>query len=287
MFDDSDLLKVDWNRLGGPYKAARVPELLRTLRDRAAGGRESYEETWGELVNEINHQGTIYEVAAHAIPFLIDLVRGDVTADRVDIIVDLLVWFGEMGQDTLWKEKNPPKDVHGFNPATKQPILIRAINDRPAARKAREALRTGFEVYLRLLVRSDGAVRCAAAYALAHYPELADTHGPPIRAAARVETDPVLRAGLMLSLGYLRDTSADARGLLEKAVQTGNSAEERLTAAVALAHIYGCQASDQAIDLLQKAQAASEYEKPLSMLPWHWHVSQDVEEAFKMAGIEN
>lgn len=167
MFADADLEKVDWNSLGRPYSEQHIPELLRNLRDRASGGREAYQETLSELLNEINHQGTVYEVAAYAIPFLMDLIRGNVTGNRVDIVVDLLLWFGELGNDTLYKETHPAQDVTGINPFTRQPMIIRAIDDRPAAKKVREVLRARSGVYLALLAHSDGSVRSAAANALA------------------------------------------------------------------------------------------------------------------------
>lgn len=235
-------------------------------------------------MNEINHQGTIYEVAANTIPFLMDLLHGDLSGNHADIMVDLLLWFGELGKDTLYKETHPAQDVTGINPFTRKPMVIRAIDDRPAAKKVREVLRTGFDVYRGFLVRSDGPVRCAAAYALAHYPELAHTFGPPIMAAARAETSPLLRAGLILSLGYVQDTSSAARNLLEPTLQTAVAAEERFAAAVALVHINGHQTSDEAIDLLRSAQNSSEYVDGISGLLWDSR--EDVERAFEIVGLK-
>ena len=65
----SELDLVDWASLADAYGSAEdVPEQLRAI---AAGDDEAYDDAFGNLW----HQGTIYSVTPHAIPFLIGILE--------------------------------------------------------------------------------------------------------------------------------------------------------------------------------------------------------------------
>src|SRR5688572_30578809 len=83
---------VDWTRLSHAYgPAADVPGLLRQLAstDAEARGAALY-----ELYGNIYHQGTVYEATAHAVPFLVELLRAPELPDK-EALLGLLQAIGQ------------------------------------------------------------------------------------------------------------------------------------------------------------------------------------------------
>ncbi|MEO3781500.1 hypothetical protein ABGB16_32920 [Micromonospora sp. B11E3] len=69
---NDDLRAVDWESLQAPYgPASDVPRLLQTLRSPDPAARGEAEE---QLEDHLQHQGLVYEPAAAAAPYLIDLL---------------------------------------------------------------------------------------------------------------------------------------------------------------------------------------------------------------------
>lgn len=71
---------VDWAALHGAYgSAADVPRLLA---DTASDDPQTVRDAVFELFGTIYHQGTVYEVSAHAVPFLVSLAESEDLLDR-------------------------------------------------------------------------------------------------------------------------------------------------------------------------------------------------------------
>lgn len=71
---------VNWAALRGAYgSAANVP---RRLADTASDDPETVRDAVFALFGSVYHQGTVYEVSAHAVPFLVSLAEAEDLADR-------------------------------------------------------------------------------------------------------------------------------------------------------------------------------------------------------------
>ncbi len=65
---------ADWSKINHAYgPASDMPGFLRAL---AFGDDEQRKKALWELHSNIWHQGTVYEATAHAVPFLLGMVRG-------------------------------------------------------------------------------------------------------------------------------------------------------------------------------------------------------------------
>src|SRR5579864_9279067 len=67
------LNSIDWTMLTHAYgSAADIPKLLHaTITD----DFDQFGEAYGELINTINHQGTVYQATSYTVPFLINLIN--------------------------------------------------------------------------------------------------------------------------------------------------------------------------------------------------------------------
>ncbi|MEU5877594.1 HEAT repeat domain-containing protein [Spirillospora sp. NPDC047279] len=253
---------VDWAKLRHAYgPAADVPGRLRGL----LGSDDERQEALGALYGNIFHQGTRYEAAAHAVPFLLALLADPATPERADLpylLVALAIGFDE-------SHLPDPVDIEGWrgelrrmraaDPAEKDREFDAWVAAAPdeAERRSREwsrspngfredlwfaegalasydAVRAGTPVFLDLLGRDDPGLRAGGAYALAWFPEEAAVSVPALRALAEAETVAPVAANAMVALGLLGD--GDAVPLLRERL-AGDDPLPRWGAAIALARL--------------------------------------------------
>lgn len=228
---------IDWAGLQHAYgSAADVPGQLRQLRSDDA---EQRSKARGELYGNIFHQGSRYEASAHAVPFLFALVTEADTPDRDEIVslltaiaighdesylpvgVNPVLWRGEVER---LRQADPDEIARGYDK-----WVAEAPDD--AERQAREAQRALFDLeeqqqhadselaaydavrqhvpkLCTLLEDDDSAVRVAAAYALAWFPEERGQAMPALRARLDAESVPTVLATAIVALGLLLDTTS-------------------------------------------------------------------------------
>ena len=69
----NDLDKVNWDSLEGAYgPATKVPQMLRSIAN--AADNEQFQAADEEFINEVNHQGSVYQVTSYTIPFMLELL---------------------------------------------------------------------------------------------------------------------------------------------------------------------------------------------------------------------
>src|SRR5262245_27720194 len=107
MVDLSLVDRTDWAALDGAYgPSAEVPEALRVL----AEEKDADSDTWSDAMNnvvlgQIWHQGEIYPVTPHALPFLIAIAGEPGVAGRpqiaaaVGLIARAALRYVEKGED--------------------------------------------------------------------------------------------------------------------------------------------------------------------------------------------
>lgn len=157
--------------------------------------------------------------AAHAIPFLLELLASDAVPERERI----LCLLGEV-----------------------------AAARGGEARAAREAVRTGIDLHLRLLGDRDARIRAGAAHVLARLSDLAAGLEPRLRDALRAERDPLVRAGFLLCFGEWPRVEPETRAALEGALRNAGDERERAAAAVSLVRLGHGHPLPEALDLLER-----------------------------------
>jgi hypothetical protein len=147
--------RINWSDLTHAYGSAEdVPDLLRDL---ASTDEETAGEALEALGTSIYHQGTVYEATAHAVPFLIELVRESSVRQR-DWLLDLLRLIAR-GNSYLEQHKDFEPERSRWNTPELQEQRARELGWVAAAR---DAVAAGIPVYRSLLDSEDEAIREAA-----------------------------------------------------------------------------------------------------------------------------
>jgi HEAT repeat protein len=189
--------RVAWGRLRHAYGPARdVPDQLRALR---SPDPEQRKRAMWSLYGNIFHQGTRYEASAPAVPFLLELLADPATPDRHELL-GLLTSIA-IGYDETWL------------PAGMRIAEFRAwAADRGEASfalAAYDAVRAGVGLFATVATDPDPALRTAAGYAMAWFPEEAATSAPALARLAG-DTDELVAATAIVALGLIgRDRPDD------------------------------------------------------------------------------
>ncbi|GAA4953690.1 HEAT repeat domain-containing protein [Actinoplanes utahensis] len=250
--------EVPWAELTHAYgSAADVPEQIRALGSPdPAVRKQAYHDSYGNIF----HQGTRYQATAFAVPFLIELLADPSTPDRaglLDLLAALAVSYDESllphpfpiadlrrraagGEAVLAGKPLPTGEEDDSGDYEYQDSLEEDDQERMYAYIdlcAYQAVQAGVPLYRQLLADPDPAVRTAAAYAVAWFPEDAAGSIGPLTVAATDPSDTVA-ASALVALGLLGAADAGSPAALRAAV-AGARELPRWGAAVALAALHG------------------------------------------------
>ncbi|MBE7484718.1 MAG: HEAT repeat domain-containing protein [Polyangiaceae bacterium] len=191
---------IDWGCLTHAYgPASDVPGLIRGLLSADKPQRDS---ALRELFSSIWHQGTVYEAAIHALPFLIELLGApdEQTPDRESVALLVASIVGGRG----YFEVHHTREL--INPFTREPMPPPPdLDERLAAERVivAEVRRRG-ERAIPLLVpylkHEEPDIRRSVAEAISCYPRLSATTVPALHDALATETDDETRTALNAAL---------------------------------------------------------------------------------------
>lgn len=256
---------MDWARLEHAYgSAADVPGQIRDL---TSSDEEVRSRALWDLYGNIFHQGSRYEASAYAVPFLLDLASDAQTPDRA-AVVGLLTSIA-IGYDEAWLPEGFPVEAfrtraHGGEELLRASPPIgtgegevryrfeywSSLGPEAESRiyayielAAYDAVRAGVP-RLAAMVNEPGsdALRIAASYALAWFPEDGPVSEPALRRAAS-DPAPAVAATALVALGLV---NADAAALAEAALDDPRDVV-RWAAAIALARLRGPAAGPRAV----------------------------------------
>jgi len=198
---------INWQRLTHAYgPATNVPELIRNLTSPTPDVREQAQEG---LRSTIWHQGTVYEATAYAIPFLIELLEHREVPCRDQILFDLaLLAWGSSRDDAPEARDWIEQQIH-------------------------DAVAHGLPLYLSLLRESDPGVRRYVPFVLDVLPGCASAISSVLESHLLQETDPQVKAHLLLYLSDQPDyRKADDQWLRDWANAVGEHPFVRTVAAM-------------------------------------------------------
>ena len=202
---------IPWSTLTHAYgPASDVPEHIRKL---MSADNDVREEALWELYGNIFHQGTRYEAAPYAVPFLYELLINDDTPGKADIVY-LLVSLA-LGYEESYLPDG--LKVESFRRQLKEWDSRMSQSEREECARfglgpgveldCYTAVQKGVPTLLNLLTDADARVRRAAVYALAWFPEAASQSLPAIRGLLKTESEEVAIANALLALGLLAQTA--------------------------------------------------------------------------------
>ncbi len=145
MLDNLD--SIEWSKINHSYGPAT--DLPATLRVLASGDKKQRERASWELHGNIWHQGTVYEATAYAVPFLLELVRGN-HPDTLDVL----------GLLALIADGNSYLKVHGKGvKMTDGEFQAQLARELEWVIQAKKAVATGTELFMELLATQDRKLR--------------------------------------------------------------------------------------------------------------------------------
>lgn len=187
--------RIDWKTLRHAYgPAVDVPDLIRALLSEVPAERHA---AIHELFGNIHHQGTVYEAAAYAVPFLMELVASQSTPDRESVAC--LIASIASGRGYF--------EVHACDESSRerwQQILANKgktlESELEKERAVKEAVRLEAVKALPMLVpflsSHEPQVRSSVASAFAAYPDQRERYLPLLEVALTDETDEEVKEGM-------------------------------------------------------------------------------------------
>jgi hypothetical protein len=197
---DEDVLQgldaVEWESLSHAFGPADdVPDLLRKLISADADERW---EAYDELTNSVWHQGTVYSVSPHVVPFLITMLRSSQTPDkRLPAILLALLADGRSGLAVHAMGDSPvAQRVRAWLAEEGRDLEAEAAQERQWVEETRLAVGEALPLLAPFLDDPEPGVREPIALALARYPERAEELLPVLGSVLQRESEEEVRAAI-------------------------------------------------------------------------------------------
>ncbi|HEY1013258.1 MAG TPA: hypothetical protein VGE07_11175 [Herpetosiphonaceae bacterium] len=236
----SSIATLPWGGLSGCYD--QTPEIAEAILALARADPAQRSKGLSTLWSCIWHQGTRYEVSPYVVPFLYELLAAPATRGKHEII-NLLAYLAlgfpdeyvPSGFDILaarqtWVDFERIAIEENYEPALRFAL-------RGSEQAHYDAVGGGIHTLINLLDDGEPAVRQAAAFAVAWFPEHAAEALPRLRERAQGEDEPAPLASLIVAIGLL-ERSPYGGGALDEFESFLSHSEPivRGTAALALCH---------------------------------------------------
>jgi hypothetical protein len=187
---------IDWSKLQHAYgNASDVPELIRAL---ASDDVEKRQKAYGNLNGNIIHQGSIYEAAAYAVPFFIELLQFENVLDKHHT----LQLLSSLARGGSWHQSHQHIDWLFRKEGEKPEFQEKVRSEVNHVKASYDAVVSGYETYLALTSHPVSEVRKYAVEALSNCGPFENEIELIIRRLIEEEKDLKLRKPYLLSLKY-------------------------------------------------------------------------------------
>jgi|GEM_PF-3266498 len=188
---------IEWGNLQHAYgDASDVPDLIRAL---ASDNEDERKNAYWKLHGNIVHQGSVYEAAAYAVPFFIELLKHDNISDKGS----LLGLLSTLAQGGSWHESHQYVDWLFKNERDTPEFQEKVSVEVSYVKATYEAVIKDYELYLTFLSHEDSQVRYEAVELLSNCGRFTDVIEPHLRQSILNEPKFALRPTYLLALKYL------------------------------------------------------------------------------------
>jgi hypothetical protein len=240
---------IDWPHAQSCYGTSEeIPAAIRELVSADASVRDRAR---GTLWMSLEHQGSVYEASALAVPFLLAILADPQTQDKRQL-VHFLAHLGCRGLYLgHWYENLQTRLVLQRMKEDKT-VFSQDARDRHRRweEDTHQGFREGLHIFLPLLSDPDPAIREAVAFLLATFPEDRSRLLPPLITQLQTETNEQVQCSLLLCLGYLLTPTPDASQLLLHYLEEGETQLLQFTAARALCTLLKAQTPEKVVQVL-------------------------------------
>ncbi|GCE20902.1 HEAT repeat domain-containing protein [Dictyobacter kobayashii] len=240
---------IDWSNVASCSYS--LDEILVAIRGLASVNASMRESAFATLWVSLEHQGSVYEATALAVPFLLTLLADPQTPDKRDLVY-LLVHLDCGGLYLANRYQDLPAQYYQRMAEKNDPIPFQVIRDlyKQWHDDTHRAFREGLPVFLPLLSDSDPAIREEIASLLAAFPEEHSMLLPPIIAQLQIEQNAYVQCSLLLSLGYFLPSTLDTSLLLCLYLEAEETPLLQFIAANALCAFLKDQTPEKAVQIL-------------------------------------
>jgi len=197
---------VDWGSLSHAFGPAdNVPGLLRGLISEDADVRWA---AYDELTNTVWHQGTVYSVSAHVVPFLIAMLHSPDTPDkRLPAMLLALLADGSSGLEVHATGDSPTAvRFRAWLEEEGRDVGAEIAQEQAWVEGTRLVVGEAVPLLLPFLSDDEAEVRYVVALALARYPERAKELLPSLATAMHRETQEYVHEAIEQAIAALADT---------------------------------------------------------------------------------
>lgn len=247
MFETLDT--IDWSRVANCYGTSEgIPAAIRELVSTNASVRDRAREKLWML---LEHQGSVYEASALAVPFLLAILAEPHAQDKRKLVHFLAhlgcrgLYLGHwyQGLQTRLVVQSMKEDETFFS----QDATDRY---RRCEEDTHQGFREGLHIFLPLLSDPDPAIREEVAFLLATFPEDRSRLLPPLITQLQAENDEQVQCSLLLCLGYLLTPTPDSSQLLFHYLEKGETLLLQFTAARALCTLFKARTPEKVVQVL-------------------------------------
>ena len=216
---------------------------------------------WSNVI----HQGTVYSVTAHVVPFLLELLESPGGNDKAP----LLVYVAALACGNSYLDVHQHLFREDFlREEMKRPEWHEQIRrELEWVEAARLAVVAGTPVYLALLDDPDPEIRQCAAYTLSVGKSRAAEIVPRLEDRLAVERDEGVKASILLTLPCVG--GGDCGPMIELYLDPSHGRLVRVAAALSLVQIAGARSPNAAVgQLLEAIGDAQAIDRDYLRLPW-------------------
>lgn len=243
---------IDWSQVGSCYgRSEEIPAAIRGLVSDDATVRDT---ALGTLWMSLEHQSTVYEASALAVPFLLAILADPQTRDKRQLVH----FLAHLGCRSLYLR-------HWYRDLQTRLILLRRDEGdtlfpqetsdqyRTWEEDTHQRFREGLTTLLPLLSEPDPLIREEVAFLLASFPEDRSMLLPSLIAHLQAETHEPVQCSLLLCLGHLLTPDLDASQLLLHYLEEGEGPLVQFTAARAVCTLLKEQTPEKVVQVLFEA----------------------------------
>ncbi len=264
---------IDWSQTSSCYGSAeKIPSAIRGL---ISDKTKTRHEALSTLHMELEHQGSVYQASAYAVPFLLELVAAPQTPEKGEL-VELLAYLGSggahLGKHFESLERRLARQRIALR-ERKESLALQELtrDDRRWSERTHQAVREGLPLLLPLLTDIDAAMRMKVTFLLTFFPEDRSWLLPPIITQLTGEADEHVLCCLLLYLGHLLSPTPDASRLLMQYLLEGETKFLRFSAALALCALLKEEAPKEVIHFLLHALVSPYFMQiPDNLFPREW-----------------
>lgn len=181
----NDLDKVNWDKLTSAHgSASAVPTLIREL---CSDDSEQRMSAYVELVDQLWHQGCVYEASMYSIPFLVALLESPDVQNKTGIAV--LIGEIATGTPPIHAVKDDGVDWTSILSKQGKSLEEELAKEEVFARRIREDVKHALPVLIPYLEDPDPTVRRIIADVLSRFREHKNEHLKLLRNALAKEQD--------------------------------------------------------------------------------------------------